>query len=147
MISEQAQSSIAGENPSSAELSRLNTERYLVLLKNVFEFAHNAIKSVILTNGAAATALLAYLPKGENKSANVVVALALLSFSLGVAAGIVSSCMAYLSQYEALKRAQDNNFAVELIKYRKRSLAILVSLLGVLCFVSGIAFAATHIML
>jgi threonine/homoserine efflux transporter RhtA len=127
------------------EKARLQTERYLILVRNVFEFAHNAVRSVILANGAAATALLTYLPHNGTQTSTILLALSLISFALGVALGILASCVAYLSQYDAMKRAQANDFNVELVNHRKRSLAVWMLFFGVACFVLGIFLAAAAV--
>lgn len=133
------------ENCLALEKTRLQTERYLILVRNVFEFAHNAVRSVILANGAAATALLTYLPHNSPQTSTALLALSLISFAIGVALGILASCVAYLSQYDALKRAQANDFNVELVSHRKRSLAVWMLFFGVACFVLGIFLAAAAV--
>lgn len=89
----------------------------------LFEYAQGAIRAVILANGAVATALLAYA--GAPGTAGSVLALELristAMFAFGVACGVGTTFLAYLSQYDVVSAVQSNGQKVVLVGAKKEA--------------------------
>lgn len=93
------------------ELERLEWfETHLAMFRGQMDFAILALKSIILVNGAAAVALLAFLAQiwGE-KSATAVAAAAgssLGGFVIGTACGVAAAAFSYFAQALYLEHSQ-----------------------------------------
>jgi len=111
------------------------------MMRGVIEFALAALKGIILINGAAAIAILAFLGNiwdPGHEGANVVVSLikpAMLSFVVGTTAGIVASASSYLSQMFFLE--VKNKWLGACF----RILAVLVAIGGIVAFGLGAVWA------
>jgi hypothetical protein len=108
----------------SFEKRRLENEKLMGVWRALFEYAQIGIRTVILSNTAAATAILAFLGNalktntssspGTSSLPETVTShlgLAVFVFALGVAAGFVATIFAYQSQFQlgrvAIKTGQD----------------------------------------
>lgn len=84
--------------------SDLHTQTSIASFQGVIQFAEICIKAVIITNGGAVIALLAFVGSlwtGENKvpvELSSALSKSLALFSYGVGAGIVTSGFAYVTQ-------------------------------------------------
>jgi hypothetical protein len=103
----------AHETAFALESKRVQSEQFLIIWKAIFEYAQIAIRTIILANGAGATAILAFLGNAVAKDAKPINTLALGiatgMFALGVAAGVVATFFAYLSQYKVIRMSLDAN--------------------------------------
>lgn len=135
---------LSRDDPYWKEQERLEAEKLLIVWKSVMEFSQNAIRSVILANGAAATAILTYA-KEQNAQFPRHLAIAALVFALGVTFGVLSSAFAYLSQYDVIVRAIENNNRLQLFRGPKRTAGIMLVFAGLAMFVFGVAVATLDI--
>jgi hypothetical protein len=108
------------------------------MLTATFEFAKLAVSSLIILNGAAATALLAFIGSrgvigGSSRSA-------LLAFALGAGFGGVSSALAYFGQRLDWNSASGRRSYSRAVPYFIGS-AITLVIFGYAMFFTGRAFA------
>jgi hypothetical protein len=85
--------------PAATEFLRAKHETWLAMFNSVIETGKAALTSVILVNGGAAVALLAYLGgmTADDRGKGALV-LAMVYFAFGVLGGAVASDTTYLSQ-------------------------------------------------
>jgi hypothetical protein len=122
------------------EQERLAFERDRMWLEAALTFAHNGLKHLILVNGSAVVALLAFLGNaGRGGSANIhALANALIAFGIGVAFAASSSILGYLFQIVERERHQWVRWRVVL-----RSFAIGFAVASLICFIVGLPIAAS----
>src|SRR5262249_46017743 len=90
---------------------RLRNEQFLALWRAILEYAQIAIKTIVLVNGAGATAVLAFLgstlrerPDHFNAIAGKL-GMAGGVFAIGVSCGVGATILAYLSQFKVMQAA------------------------------------------
>jgi len=110
----------------------------LELFKSVIEAGQTAVKTLILMNGAAAIALLAFLgnilSRGPNFGEAIVVAkinVAMVVFLTGVGCAGATSCLRYISQafYAGINTEKYGDMA--------RNTAVVLALVSLLAFLYG----------
>ena len=128
------------------ETLRLYNEQNLLVWRAVFEYAQIAIRSIILVNGAAATALLAFLGSdGFGKDSFVSVPTlkcALASFAVGVFCGVTAAAIAYISQVQVIVSAEKNNNKVEIGQGRLRWVSMVLTVFGLFAFIFAIVICS-----
>ena len=142
---------------ASVDRTRANNERFKIrtdyrsqqntaMLDALIGFANGAIKSLVLLNGGAAVAVLAFLghiTASENPGTQVQsfqLVPALVAFAVGAALGALTAATAYLSQmffYELRTQALKKRWGEAL-----RRVSIVIVVLGYACFGYGIYKAA-----
>ena len=128
-----------------ARLAFLN-ERMLIVQRAVVEYAQIGIRIVIFANGVTATAILAYLgdnaeklPTPSLRGLAVAVAIA----ALGVAAGLLATLFAYLSQWN-IARIEAQTRQLEAAGSRwERTAGLVCIFVGLFAFLTAIGVAAT----
>jgi hypothetical protein len=117
-------------------------EENLAILRGLIDFALAALRGIILVNGGAAVAVLAFLghiwspdPDG-GRAVAIAIKPALLCFVTGTCAGVTASALAYFSQ--VLFREHRANWPGAIM----RGIAILVAVGGLVAFGIGAFWAA-----
>lgn len=123
------------------DLQRLKLEENRTMLEGQIALAVNGIKNLILINGAAAIAILAFLGHlGASKISSVDIgrlSSAMLIFGYGVASGALCSFLAYL--FQTIEREVSG---MQWLKHALRGAALLAAASGVALFVFGLITAA-----
>jgi hypothetical protein len=123
------------------ERERLDFDRDRLGFEAQLAFAHNGIKHLILINGAAVIALLAFLGHdnavGGGAASVRKLAHAMIWFGSGVAAGAVSELLAYI--FQTVEREAHHRIRLRVLL---RVFAIGAAIAGVVCFVIGSLIAA-----
>ena len=117
----------------------------------VVELAKTTINSLVLANGGAAIAILAFMgqvradAKGADAERSMLV-LSLAAFTAGVAITLIAAGLTYLSNYRWMEAYQVDGPGAEGPLWRKmrrlRRAAFVSASLGVIVFVVGIALGA-----
>lgn len=127
------------------EDKRVQSEQFLMVWKAIFEYAQIAIRAIILANGAGATAILTFLGHTVDKDAAPVNKLALglagATFAIGVAFGVLTAFLAYLSQYDVVRMAIASGGKVPVGAASKRIAGIVLAFVALAFFLIGIGLA------
>jgi hypothetical protein len=131
------------------ERRRLEHEKMLKLMGATLEYAQIAIRTVILSNTAAATAILAFLGNAMKDGKQTLhgtvttqLGVAAFVFALGVAAGFTATIFAYLSQYHIVRIAIQTGGDVVPGTRWERTAGLLSVACGLGAFLVGVFLAA-----
>lgn len=123
------------------ELERVKHEIDRPYLEATTQIAVNAIKTVVVINGAAAIAILAFLGNGQQSASKAMETASLTSalylFGMGVFAGAACNMFAYFFQAFARERSDKPKSGHVL-----RFLAVLSGVGGMFLFLFGVHLAA-----
>ena len=116
------------------ERLRVSGEKKLVIWRACLDLAQNALKTVILVNGAAVVSIIAF---AETRGLTNSLEYGALLFAFGVALGVVASFMAYLSQYEVLMNSEETD-GIVFSRRGKRLAGIVACFMSLACFLAGV---------
>ena len=107
-------------------------DRNEINLTAAFDFARDTLKSLVLVNGGAVVALLAFYSGDSARQFNSGSFLGLMGFTFGVATAVASSLAAYFAQLQYGKSSPDP-------KWGDRALnsAILLAASSLILFIGG----------
>ena len=101
------------------------------------KYVAEAVKALLLINGAAAVSVLTFL--GTSKASSTPLVIAMLCFALGAVASPVTFSLAYLTQ---LNYGNDKTGSSWLVGVVFHKVAYVPFVAGILLFLIGISFAA-----
>jgi len=133
----------------SLEKRQFENEKLLAVWRAVFDFGQITLRTVIVANGAGAIAILAYLGNVAkngpspipNSAAMHYLGAAAGLFALGVAAGFVAAILAYLSQYNVVKIADETGQKAIPGTRWERQAALISVFVGLGTFLTGVCLA------
>ncbi|MBY3246023.1 hypothetical protein HFO16_32380 [Rhizobium laguerreae] len=135
----------AGNDAFQLEDMRVRSEQFLIVWRAIFDYAQIAIRTIIFANGAGAAAILTFLGDAlQEHSAPVnetLLGLAAASFAMGVACGVLTAFIAYLSQYDVIRMAIASEGRVPVGSSPKRITGIVLAFVGLGFFLIGIGVA------
>ena len=102
-------------------------------LSAAFDFARDTLKSLVLVNGGAVVALLAFYGGDNARAFTPGSFLGLMGFTLGVAAAVASSLAAYLAQFQFGKSNPDPKWGG-----RALNTAIALATVSLVLFIAGV---------
>lgn len=125
------------------EQDRIKNDSNRMMFESVMGFSHLAIRSLLLLNGGAAIALLAFtghLASNEAAGPKVIEALsgAILLFGSGAGCGTAVALLAYISQSLFHSASLSNGGRVEKWAIFFRLTCVVVALVGMSIFVVGL---------
>ncbi|MDX0408237.1 hypothetical protein GOL82_26385 [Sinorhizobium medicae] len=136
---------VSRETAFQIEDKRVQSEQFLTVWKAIFEYAQIAIRAILLANGAGATAILTFLGHALDKNATPVNKIALglsgAAFAIGVALGVLTAFLAYLSQYDVIRMAIASGGKVPVGTASKRIAGIVLAFAGLAFFLIGVGAA------
>lgn len=134
----------SGNDAFQLEVMRVQSEQFLIVWRAIFDYAQIAIRSIIFANGAGAAAILTFLgdtPQQGSAAVNEpLLGLAAASFAIGVACGVLTAFIAYLSQYDVIRMAIASEGKVP-VGSPKRIAGIVFAFVGLGFFLIGIGVA------
>jgi hypothetical protein len=133
----------------NTRIGELESKKVEILWRGVIEYGQTCVRTVIIANGAGATAMLAYLGNVTRQGAPVaipvprfeLVALSACVFATGVVLGCMASMFAYFSQF---KRAGGGDLTLSKASHRgevERRVAVACAIAGLGLFVGGLFIA------
>ena len=120
---------------------RLEDEKLMSVWRALFEYGQIAIRTVILSNGAGATAIIAYLGKSNESHTQGQLDLAAGIFAFGVASGFLATIFAYLSQFQLARIAVLTKTPIVPGTRWERQAGLICVFAGLVAFLVGVGVA------
>lgn len=135
----------SGNDAFQLENMRVQSEQFLIVWRAIFDYAQIAIRTIILANGAGAAAILTFLGGAIQKDSALInerlLGLAAATFAMGVACGVLTAFIAYLSQYDVIRMAIASGGKVPVGFSPKRITGIVFAFVGLGFFLVGVGVA------
>jgi hypothetical protein len=131
------------------ERSKFENEKIMALWKGVMDHGQIGIRTIILINGAGATAILAFLgnamkdrPLAQGNPLALHLGIAAVLFAFGVAAGFLATLCAYFNLYWRLWDALETGSPISKGKgATTRLVGVICAFAGLFTFLGGVGLS------